>query len=124
LLLWIVLCGLDSGKIVGRKMGKPHKNTLAVLGLLILVNILWLFIHADFPLKKLRAINLLLYWMPFIILAITIGVTVNVVRLTYYSQLQHANVNAAQSKSELLLLQSQLSPHFLFNTLNNYTDFL
>jgi LytS/YehU family sensor histidine kinase len=57
--------------------------------------------------------------MPFIILAITIGVTVNVVRLTYYSQLQHANVNAAHSKSELLLLQSQLSPHFLFNTLNN-----
>jgi sensor histidine kinase YesM len=33
--------------------------------------------------------------------------------------LQQAHITAAQSLSELRLLQSQLSPHFLFNTLNN-----
>jgi sensor histidine kinase YesM len=34
-------------------------------------------------------------------------------------QLREAQTSAAHSKSELQLLQSQLSPHFLFNTLNN-----
>ncbi len=106
-------------KSLAFRFGKPHKYTLTALGLLIFANIIWLFVHADFPLRSMRAINLLLYWLPFIFMAITIGATVNLVRITFYSQLQHANVNAAQSKSELLLLQSQLSPHFLFNTLNN-----
>ncbi|WP_170299243.1 sensor histidine kinase [Larkinella terrae] len=40
-------------------------------------------------------------------------------RMTVTNQLQEAKAQAIQSQSELHLLQSQLSPHFLFNTLNN-----
>ncbi len=43
------------------------------------------------------------------------------VKVTKYSigQVTEAKATAAQSISELHFLQSQLSPHFLFNTLNN-----
>jgi len=65
------------------------------------------------------AINLLLYWLPFIVLSMAIAMLIKLYRESITTQLQHANVTAAQSRSELNLLQSQLSPHFLFNTLNN-----
>lgn len=44
---------------------------------------------------------------------------VTVIRHQYKSKIQSAQAAMAQSRSELQLLQSQLSPHFLFNTLNN-----
>ncbi len=91
----------------------------SVLGIIIIAGIIFLFAHADFQLHGMPAINLLLFWLPFIILAVAVGAFVNLVRITINKQLQQANVTAAQSRSELHLLQSQLSPHFLFNTLNN-----
>lgn len=92
---------------------------IVILAIVILVSVIWLFAHADFPLHSMPAINLLLFWLPFIILAVVVGALVNLIRETISTRLQQANVSAAQSRSELLLLQSQLSPHFLFNTLNN-----
>lgn len=47
------------------------------------------------------------------------GATVSLFRIRSKYRLQAAQAAAAHSKSELQLLQSQLSPHFLFNTLNN-----
>jgi sensor histidine kinase YesM len=91
---------------------------LVILAALILLSIIWLFYHADYPYHR-QAINLLLFWLPFVILSLTIGAFVKIIRVTIKAQLQQANVSAAQSRSELQLLQSQLSPHFLFNTLNN-----
>jgi LytS/YehU family sensor histidine kinase len=44
---------------------------------------------------------------------------VKLTRSITQKQLEEARKAAAQSKGELQLLQSQLSPHFLFNTLNN-----
>jgi hypothetical protein len=44
---------------------------------------------------------------------------ITVIRQQYKSKVRSAQAAMAQSKSELQLLQSQLSPHFLFNTLNN-----
>lgn len=79
----------------------------------------WMFFHADFPLKHRPAINLLLFWLPFMLVSLGAGVLVKMVRIAGQNQLKQAQLVAAQSKSELHLLQSQLSPHFLFNTLNN-----
>lgn len=42
-----------------------------------------------------------------------------IMREQYKAKVTSAQAAMAQSKSELQLLQSQLSPHFLFNTLNN-----
>lgn len=44
---------------------------------------------------------------------------VTLIRDQYKKKIVSAQAAMAQSKSELQLLQSQLSPHFLFNTLNN-----
>ena len=79
----------------------------------------WLFFHADFPLQGRVSINLMLFWIPFVVISIAMGALIKVIRLVSQHQLKEAQVQAANSKSELHLLQSQLSPHFLFNTLNN-----
>jgi sensor histidine kinase YesM len=56
---------------------------------------------------------------PLFILSIATGVFVKLIREKIKKQVQDANISAAHSQSELQLLHSQLSPHFLFNTLNN-----
>ncbi len=53
------------------------------------------------------------------LLAAATGGVVTVLRFESKSKLASARTAMAHSKSELQLLQSQLSPHFLFNTLNN-----
>ncbi|WP_191908705.1 sensor histidine kinase [Larkinella humicola] len=52
-------------------------------------------------------------------MSIAIGMLIKLGRITVENQLQESKAVAEQSQSELHLLQSQLSPHFLFNTLNN-----
>jgi len=76
-------------------------------------------LHADFPFAGTVAINLMLYWLPFVTMSLATGVLIKVMRAMGAEQLNAARRSAAKSESELRLLQSQLSPHFLFNTLNN-----
>jgi sensor histidine kinase YesM len=92
---------------------------LIILSTIIAASIAWLFIHADFPLQGRVAINLILFWIPFAIVSVAVGILIKILRAVAQNQLREAQVSAAKSSSELHLLQSQLSPHFLFNTLNN-----
>lgn len=79
----------------------------------------WLFVFPNFRvLHHFPFINLLAYWLPFIGLGLSLGILIKAVRI-YLTQLQSAKISAVNSESELKLLQSQISPHFLFNTLNN-----
>ncbi|OZI09715.1 hypothetical protein BWI93_02290 [Siphonobacter sp. BAB-5385] len=64
-------------------------------------------------------LNLVIFITPFTALSILVGMFVKHIRTAITLQLKDAQVSAEQSQSELQLLQSQLSPHFLFNTLNN-----
>lgn len=57
--------------------------------------------------------------LPLFLLSIAAGMFIKILRSKIKKELLQANVYAAHSESELQLLQSQLSPHFLFNTLNN-----
>jgi sensor histidine kinase YesM len=95
------------------------KKFFVVLPIIIFACILWLFFHADFQIVEKPAINLLLFWLPFIFLSFSIGALVMLTRMHVNNQIKQAYATAEQSQSELHLLQSQLSPHFLFNTLNN-----
>lgn len=57
--------------------------------------------------------------LPFFIIGLVMGVFIKLIRASIKKQVQGAQLTAEQKQSELNLLQSQLSPHFLFNTLNN-----
>lgn len=57
--------------------------------------------------------------LPFFIIGFIMGVFIKLIRASMQKQIQDARITAEQKQSELNLLQSQLSPHFLFNTLNN-----
>jgi hypothetical protein len=115
------------GVFAGRYISQFWASTLKalpkmeVLGLaaVVVICIGWLFFHADFPLQGRTGINLMLFWVPFAIVSILTGVLIKVIHGVTENQLQEAQTIAAHSKTELHLLQSQLSPHFLFNTLNN-----
>jgi hypothetical protein len=92
---------------------------LTTLALIMVLNFAWLFVHADYPMENNRAVGLLLYWLPFFLVSVSLGMLIKLARGITQNQLREARTLAAHSQSELHLLQSQLSPHFLFNTLNN-----
>lgn len=56
---------------------------------------------------------------PLFILGLIAGFLVKLIREYTKKQLKEAQVIAAQKENELHQLHAQLSPHFLFNTLNN-----
>jgi LytS/YehU family sensor histidine kinase len=61
----------------------------------------------------------LTWGIPFATLFLALGVFLALSRETLRRQMKEAEVADQQKQSELELLRSQLSPHFLFNTLNN-----
>jgi sensor histidine kinase YesM len=86
----------------------------------ILICIIWILLVAEISMRN-RGIflQLLLLGLPFLLLSVGIGMVIKLIRHTIKEKLHQANAYAEQSQSELKLLQTQLSPHFLFNTLNN-----
>ncbi|RYZ37755.1 MAG: GHKL domain-containing protein, partial [Sphingobacteriales bacterium] len=117
------MLGVFSGRYVSQiwaaKLTTVPPTLLIGLPFLIVVCVAWLFFHADFPLEGRVAINLMLFWVPFAIISVASGVLIKLIHTSTQNQLKEAQNQAAHSQSELNLLQSQLSPHFLFNTLNN-----
>lgn len=114
-----VFCGRYFTQLWLTRGHKPSMRLIIALSLLLTGCVSWLFFHADFPLQHRKAINLLLYWIPFLISSLLLGIIVKMIRAITQGQLREARISAEQHKGELQLLQSQLSPHFLFNTLNN-----
>jgi len=116
-----------SGMYAGRYMSgiwTQGKETIPnalylVLIFIIIACAVWLPFHAEFPLQNRNAINIMLAGLPFLLLSIATGILIKLVRTAIARKFQQANIVAEQSRNELHLLQSQLSPHFLFNTLNN-----
>lgn len=121
----ITIC-FFAGVFAGRYLAEAWKfytvmrpqRLIAVLSLLVICCFCWLFIHADHPGEE-HFTNLLLYLLPFMALSLAAGILVKTIRTVAEAKLSEARTSAAHSESELKLLQSQLSPHFLFNTLNN-----
>lgn len=92
------------------------------LGICIVISLLIVFIHAQilYP-SGGNSIpwNFFVASAALTVLSTCSGILIKVTRFSINSQLTEAKATAAQSISELHFLQSQLSPHFLFNTLNN-----
>jgi sensor histidine kinase YesM len=106
--------------IIGAARNRRITTGLIVgLSVMIVACVSWIFFFADFPLIQRTSISLLLFWLPFILASIGLGALIKLVRTIGERHLTEARAEAAHSQGELNALQSQLSPHFLFNTLNN-----
>lgn len=79
----------------------------------------WLIIRYIFGALFAGLLEVVISAMPFFAIAMVSGILLTLIRITMKIQVQQARVMMEQKQSELDLLQSQLSPHFLFNTLNN-----
>lgn len=64
-------------------------------------------------------LRILFVGLPFTVFGLSLGIMIKLIRTSVKNQLADAKANAQQSQDELRFLQNQLSPHFLFNTLNN-----
>lgn len=97
----------------------PLRVQYSILGGIVAWAALFLIIYPDFnTMHSKPGINLLIYLLPFVLLALSLGMLIKLIRLNEI-EFKDARLSASQSQSELKLLQSQISPHFLFNTLNN-----
>jgi len=97
----------------------PNRVFMTLVATLVMSLIL-LFLAAQFSLVLNKLfMRFLVVLIPFSILSLATGILIKLVRNNIKVLIQEANANAEQSHSELKFLQTQLSPHFLFNTLNN-----
>ena len=92
---------------------------MSSITILVLACVIWLFIYPNITLLKDNPIHLVFYWGPFIFMCIGTGALIKIASTVNRNRIKAAQTAAEISKSELQLLQSKLSPHFLFNTLNN-----
>lgn len=92
------------------------RSFLVSIVIVMVISGIWLFFHAHFDFGHRMG---MLFSVPLIIIGIASGALLKVMHAVTQNQLSEAQKQAAHNKSELHLLQSQLSPHFLFNTLNN-----
>jgi len=117
-LIFCIFLGRYFGQLWALK-NKITNELLIALSVVTFGSIVFLFVHAEYLHDDYGPLNLLLYWVPFLLSGLTLGMLIKLARSITQNQLKEARAAAEHSKTELHLLQSQLSPHFLFNTLNN-----
>lgn len=98
---------------------KPfHFIMYTALSLMVIVTVWPLFANIIFKAPgDIR--KYLVTTLPFFVTGLVIGVFIKLIKASMQRQIQDVYITVEQKQSELNLLQSQLSPHFLFNTLNN-----
>ncbi|WP_290791653.1 sensor histidine kinase [Flavihumibacter sp. UBA7668] len=102
-----------------QKAHQQMQTLLLLLTVLIAAPTITIFILFDFPSNSLRGIKLSLLLICFILIGGSGGMLIKFFRTFQEKQLRDARLSADKSQAELRALQAQLSPHFLFNTLNN-----
>lgn len=122
--LLLALGGFYSGRYIAHLW--VHLSTLIQNLILFFLLALILFSIFIFGVLNMRYFShrheeVLIFFiaMVFFLIWICIGAFVKLIQHQINNKIKTAELNAANSKTELQLLQSQLSPHFLFNTLNN-----
>lgn len=116
------LSGIFTGRYLAELAIVRFKSLqkLALVSLCILVvSTFGLMAQLGLEVDELRALFVLIAGILFMVSNVSLGILIKVVRAIGREELREALSEAAHSKGELQLLQSQLSPHFLFNTLNN-----
>jgi sensor histidine kinase YesM len=119
----ILVGGLFSGYYVYKIWLKEIEHLQNKLFVILILSILIIFIGIGILVNKIIVKTEFMEFsftvMLLFLLSGCIGALISLVRNRVKGRIQKARTELAHSKSELQLLQSQLSPHFLFNTLNN-----
>jgi LytS/YehU family sensor histidine kinase len=114
-----IMCVYAGGRMCTRRLlrGQPLLFSISFgLYVIILATIYGLTLQYAFDITFRESLLLtILAVIPFPFIGVCLGMSLKLLRHTIRLQL----TQATQRKSELDLLLSQLSPHFLFNTLNN-----
>ena len=109
-----------AGRWACKKWLLKNKLPLFFINIIILIIIggllISLFIYLRESAKQWEA---LAWGIPVVTLFLALGVFLTISRETLRRQMKETEISDQQKQSELDLLRSQLSPHFLFNTLNN-----
>lgn len=121
--IFLLLGGIYAGRFLSQLWVTRQKNIpIWILLLLPLIMTACIFLSVFFAgslLKHQELMYFLFLAFPLFLLCVSTGMFIKLVRERIKQQLQEAQLVAVNSQSELQLLQAQLSPHFLFNTLNN-----
>jgi len=96
-----------------------YRKLLIWLPILMVIGLISCTAYGSMLVSHPSAIALLLLVLSAVLCCLSLGAFIKLLRHNIYSQIRAANMVAVNSQAELQLLQSQLSPHFLFNTLNN-----
>lgn len=114
-----LLTGIYTGRYISTlwlNSDKDKQNLiLFCLPILIIVSGFFVAFIGNQALNHREIFVFLSLFLAFFTCSFLIGMFIKLIR----HRIQTAEVTAANSQTELQLLQSQLSPHFLFNTLNN-----
>ncbi|MET0300938.1 MAG: histidine kinase, partial [Flavitalea sp.] len=96
-----------------------HSGWIFFMVVLLVALVSWIFLVTQYPIGRKNGMNLFFLGLPLLISGMLVGLLTYILTNSIRKNLEQAKVTATQSQSELSLLHSQLSPHFLFNTLNN-----
>jgi sensor histidine kinase YesM len=117
-----IVLGHFFGSYVSRIFLKqPGKYQTRVFVLLLVLSFLsaMMLVALMSGMRYVTPIKVIFIILIIILFALPLGMFTGLLYMKLRLQVAAAETAAANSKSELQLLQSQLSPHFLFNTLNN-----
>jgi LytS/YehU family sensor histidine kinase len=94
-------------------------SIFTILGFTVLLYGAKLVLNTLLPLNQKNIDEFFFAITPLFILGMLVGIFAPMIRALLQKQVIESKKMAEQKQAELSLLQSQLSPHFLFNTLNN-----
>lgn len=119
----ILLAGILSGRYISRiweRKSIRFQNFLFILlSALILIGIFGIALLINKMIEHTEFFHFSLTVLLLFLVSAFAGAIISLIHHRIRTEIQKARVASAHSKSELQLLQTQLSPHFLFNTLNN-----
>jgi sensor histidine kinase YesM len=118
--LTCIYAGRYSSRLWVSNDGSVAKTVLTTTAATAAVSGVLVFIMAQLTNSfNMTFLRILFVGIPFTAMSLSLGLLIKLVRTSIKNQLLTAKAAAEQSQGELRFLQNQLSPHFLFNTLNN-----
>jgi two-component system, LytTR family, sensor kinase len=105
-------------KLIYRKKTASY-GLVVVMALGVLLAFDWLFVSLLFPDADYRVLNFFAFNLPVFILIIIASAAYRIIRDRVEENQRNKERETENLKTELSFLRSQVSPHFMFNVLNN-----